>query len=97
MPTEPWSTGPRPTAIPARSADTGNGDEKNPPQSSRTSVGRLRSGGVNAMARALAGCMWALAKQVPVTPEGQDRLRLNAELPSMANVQRKRRVEGTRA
>jgi transposase len=47
-----------------------------------------------AMARELAGCMWAMAKQVPVTPSGQDRSRLNAELRRVANGHRMRRSPG---
>jgi hypothetical protein len=44
-----------------------------------------------AIARELAGCMWAMAMQVPVTPSGQDRSRLNDELTRLANVPRTRR------
>jgi transposase len=47
-----------------------------------------------AIARELAGCMWAIAKQVPVTPEGQDSSRLNDELRRVANVHRMRRSPG---
>ena len=47
-----------------------------------------------AMARELAGCMWAMAKQVPVTPSGQDSSRLNDALPRLANRPRMRRRPG---
>jgi hypothetical protein len=47
-----------------------------------------------AMARELAGFMWAMAKQVPVTPSGQDSSRLNAERRRVANVHRMRRRPG---
>jgi len=47
-----------------------------------------------AMARELAGFMWAMAKQVPVSPEGQDRSRFNDERRRVANVQRMRRSPG---
>jgi hypothetical protein len=50
MPAEPWSKGPGPIAIPPRSADTYNYAWNNNPKSSRISVGKPRSGCVNAIA-----------------------------------------------
>jgi hypothetical protein len=47
-----------------------------------------------ATARELAGCMWAIAQQVPVTPSGQQSSRLNDALPRLTNVQRTRRSPG---
>jgi len=47
-----------------------------------------------AMARELAGFLWARAKQVPVTPEGHDRSRLHDELRRVAHVHRMRRSPG---
>jgi transposase len=47
-----------------------------------------------AMARELAGCLWAMAKQVPVTPSGQESSRLNDELRRLTNVHRTRRSPG---
>jgi transposase len=47
-----------------------------------------------AMARELAGCLWAMAKQVPVTPSSPDRSRLHDELRRIANVHRTRRSPG---
>ncbi len=47
-----------------------------------------------AMARELAGCMWAMAKQVPVTPSSHDRSRLNDERSRLATVHRTRRSPG---
>jgi transposase len=47
-----------------------------------------------AMARELAGFMWAIAKQVPVTPSGQDSSRRNDALSRIANVHRTRRRPG---
>ena len=48
MPDASWSKAPGRTAIPPRSVDICNCDSKNNPKSSRTSVGRPRSGCVNA-------------------------------------------------
>jgi transposase len=47
-----------------------------------------------AMARALVGCLWAIAQQVPVTPYGQDSSRRKDELRRSANVPRTRRRPG---
>jgi transposase len=47
-----------------------------------------------AMARELAGCLWALATQVPVTPSGHDRSRLHDERRRLAHVHRTRRRPG---
>ena len=47
-----------------------------------------------AMARALAGCMWALAKQVPVPLSDQDSVRRHDELSRMADGHRTRRRPG---
>jgi transposase len=47
-----------------------------------------------AMARELAGCMWAIAQQVPVTPSGRDSSRRHDELSRSANVHRTRRSPG---
>jgi transposase len=47
-----------------------------------------------AIARELAGCMWAIAKQVPVTPYGQDSSRLNDALSRLAHGHRTRRSPG---
>ncbi len=47
-----------------------------------------------AMARELAGCMGAMAKQVPVPPEGQDRSRLHDARSRMAHGHRTRRRPG---
>jgi hypothetical protein len=47
-----------------------------------------------AMARELAGFLWAMATHVPVTPEGQDRSRLNDELTRRDHVQRTSRRPG---
>jgi transposase len=47
-----------------------------------------------AMARELAGCMWAIAKQVLVTPSGQDSSRVNDECSRSASVHRTRRRPG---
>ena len=85
MPDALWSKAPGPTAIPPRSVDICNCDSKTNPKSSRTSVGRPKSGCANAtddwwprgkhanvvtvaIARELVGFMWAIAKEVPVTP-----------------------------
>jgi transposase len=47
-----------------------------------------------AMARELAGFLWAIAPQVPVTPEDQDRSHLNDARSRLANVHRMRRRPG---
>jgi transposase len=47
-----------------------------------------------AMARELAGCLWAIAQQVPVIPSGQDGSRLHDERRRIATVHRTRRRPG---
>ena len=48
MPDAFWSQAPGPTALPRRSGDMGHSDSNNSPKASRPSVGKPRSGGVNA-------------------------------------------------
>jgi transposase len=50
--------------------------------------------GTVAAARELAGLMWAIATQGPVTPSGEDKSRLNHELRRCTNVHRQRRRPG---
>jgi transposase len=47
-----------------------------------------------ALARELAGFLWAMATPVPVTPEGHDRSRLHDALTRLAHVHRTRRRPG---
>jgi transposase len=47
-----------------------------------------------AMARELAGCMWALAREVPVTPEDDKRARIPPSTQQVPHVPRQRRRPG---
>ena len=56
--------------------------------------GKHATGVTVAIARALAGCMWARAQQVPVTLSDQDSVRRHDALRRMADVHRTRRSPG---